>query len=51
MKKWEMIGCVVGSIMAIDFVGFMLWAISGQFPADNFFIGGITKYLLASLLF
>lgn len=33
-------------IAFIDFCGFTLWVASGQFPADNFYIGTITAHVL-----
>lgn len=33
-------------LLVIDVIGFMAWALSGQFPADNFYAGIITKNVL-----
>lgn len=33
--------------LALDVLGFMLWAISGQYPVDSFYVGTITTHLLA----
>ena len=33
-------------IGAIDFLGFVAWGVSGQFPPDDFFIGTITWHLI-----
>lgn len=38
-------------IMAIDFIGFIAWAMSGQLPVDGFFIGTITTHILRAILF
>ncbi len=33
-------------ILTLDFLGFVMWAMSGQMPADGFYIGAITHHLL-----
>lgn len=33
-------------IGAVDFLGFVAWGLSGQFPPDDFFIGTITWHLI-----
>ena len=33
-------------IGAIDFFGFIAWAVSGQLPPDDFFVGTITWHLI-----
>ena len=33
-------------ILFIDFIGFLAWGLSGQFPVDNCYIGAITKSVL-----
>jgi hypothetical protein len=37
---------IVATILLIDFVGFWLWILSGQNPADNWYIGRITTEVL-----
>lgn len=50
MKKnrefWGNVLTAIGSVMLIDLAGFIMWAVSGQIPADGFFVGAITKYLI-----
>ena len=36
-------------IMIIDGVGFVMWSLSGQIPANEFYIGSITKNLIHEL--
>ena len=38
-------------ILAIDFVGFMFWAMSGQYPIDGFYVGSITTHILQAVFF
>ena len=42
--KW--IGIAVIAILAIDFLGAMVWALSGQQPIDSFYIGKITSEVI-----
>lgn len=46
----EIVGNVLLIILAIDLFGFMVWIASGQTPIDNFFIGGLTAFMLRLLL-
>ena len=49
MKKIaQSIGYIAGFILIIDVVGFLGWALSGQRPVDNFYLGYITTYVLKS---
>lgn len=43
-------GGIIIAILAIDFFGFAAWIISGQMPADNFYIGTITAHVLRAIL-
>lgn len=36
---------IVLAVLVLDFAGFWLWALSGQVPADGFFIGAISKWV------
>lgn len=36
-------------LMFIDFVCFMAWGISGQYPADGFYIGRISREILQAI--
>jgi hypothetical protein len=47
IKLAKTLSIVVFVFFAIDFGGFIMWAMSGQTPADGFYIGAITKNLLA----
>ena len=42
---------IVAIVLVIDFIGFMAWGLSGQYPADSFYIGAITRNILQALLF
>ena len=44
------ISAVVAAILLIDMFGFLLWIMSGQYPADNFYIGTITAHILRAIL-
>lgn len=37
-------------ILAIDFIGFVLWAMSGQQPVDGFYVGAITTNVLRAII-
>lgn len=37
---------LIALIIIVDAIGWTAWALSGQMPADNFFIGTITHHLL-----
>lgn len=36
----------VGFILLADFIGLLAWIASGQYPADDFFIGTITVHII-----
>jgi hypothetical protein len=40
----------IAIILAIDFIAFTFWVMSGQLPVDSFFIGGITAKLLGIII-
>lgn len=33
-------------VLIVDFVGFVAWAFSGQYPVDDFYIGSITMHII-----
>lgn len=33
-------------ILLVDAIGFVMWALSGQSPADGFFVGRITRSIV-----
>ena len=37
------------AILIIDVTGFIFWALSGQYPVDNFYIGSITAHVLRAI--
>jgi len=37
-------------ILMIDALGFMLWAVSGQYPTDSAYVGTITAHVLGLVL-
>lgn len=41
---------VAAVILMADAFGFLLWVLSGQYPADNFYIGTITAHILRAIL-
>lgn len=47
MKKLSL---VLASLMALDVLGFIAWYLSGQLPADGFYIGAITKAVLSIII-
>lgn len=46
MKVLQTIGWILVSILAIDALGFIAWLLSGQYPADAYYIGTITAHTL-----
>ena len=36
--------------MVIDVASFLMWAVSGQTPVDNFFIGGVTATIIKTAI-
>lgn len=46
MTKQDILTAVV-SLLLIDAVCFFLWALSGQHPADGFYLGAITKNIIS----
>lgn len=46
IKKSNIILDIVLLILLVDFLGFVAWTLSGQLPADGFFIGRITTEVL-----
>jgi len=43
-------GQVVALLLFVDFVGFIAWTMSVQFPVDNFYIGTITTHVLRFII-
>lgn len=41
---------VVVAILIIDALGFVAWALSGQQPTDDFYIGTITTHVLQTII-
>lgn len=46
----KIISGTAAAILLIDAAGFALWILSGQYPADNFYIGTITAHILRAIL-
>ena len=44
------LSAIVVGVLAIDVLGFFAWALSGQFPPDNFYVGTITAHALRAVL-
>lgn len=43
---FEIIVAVVIAFLVIDLLGFVAWSLSGQMPADSFYIGSISDSVL-----
>lgn len=41
---------LVVAVLAIDFLGFLCWATSGQHPVDSFYVGTITTHALQAVM-
>ena len=50
MKILSFIGWSLVAILSIDALGFIAWAMSGQYPIDGFYVGTITAHLLRLVL-
>lgn len=37
-------------VLAADFIGFLLWALSGQTPVDGMYVGMITHYFITGII-
>lgn len=46
MKIAQIALTIVAVVLVIDFLGFFAWAMSGQRPVDNFYVGTITTHAL-----
>lgn len=46
MNTFKIIAIVLIVLLAVDFAFCMLWAMSGQMPVDNFYLGVISHKLL-----
>lgn len=42
----EVIYVLIIGYLALDVLGFLLWALSGQYPSDGFYLGTITAHVL-----
>lgn len=40
------IASVIGFVLAVDFIFWISWALSGQTPVDGFYAGAITQHIL-----
>lgn len=41
----------MASVLVLDALGFVAWSVSGQQPADNFYIGAITTNILKAIIY
>ena len=41
---------VIAAVLIADAAGFFIWILSGQFPADGYYIGTITAHVLRSII-
>lgn len=46
----KMLFTIVAVVLVIDALGFMAWAISGQVPPDDVYVGTITTHALQYLV-
>lgn len=42
---------IIVVLMIVDFIGMILWAMSGQFPADSFYVGSISTHIIQAIFF
>lgn len=50
MKILSFIAWSIVVALIIDLVGFLAWALSGQYPADGAYLGTITAHVLGLFL-
>ena len=50
MKTAQIALTVIAVVLAIDFLGFTAWAMSGQRPVYNFYVGTITTHALQAII-
>lgn len=50
MKTLKITLTIVAVVIAIDFIGFFAWAMSGQQPVDNFYVGSLTTHTLRAVI-
>lgn len=43
-------GGVIAFLLIADVFGFLAWVLSGQMPADNFYLGTITAHALRFII-
>ena len=46
----KIVGGVIIAVLALDFLGFTAWVLSGQYPVDDFYIGTITAHVLRAII-
>lgn len=46
----QIVATVIAVILIVDAIGFLVWALSGQQPVDNFYVGTITTHVLQSII-
>lgn len=51
MKIAQTILTIAVVIIAVDFLGFLAWGMSGQMPVDGFYVGAITRNILQAVFF
>lgn len=44
------VGLVLAVLLVIDAAGFFLWALSGQVPTDDIYVGTITTHALRAVV-
>lgn len=50
MHTLKNIGVALAFVLALDFLAFALWIISGQQPVDGFYFGAITANIIKAVL-
>jgi len=49
MTKKDILKIII-ILLAIDFMGWVAWQISGQIPQDGFYLGAITQFIINLIL-
>ena len=49
-KTLQEVSTIIIFILLLDVAGFAAWLVSDQVPADHFYVGGLTAYVLRVVL-
>ncbi len=50
MSRFKEVLWLLLMVMVVDLLGYVAWAVSGQFPVDGFYIGAITHGIVKVLI-